>query len=69
MEKLLASSYVWLFMIISHIYIFLYLIGLILYIYLICLFTSVLLALNSVFSKIKMFQLVYLVIKQLLGNG
>ena len=62
MEKLLASSYVWLFMIISHIYIFLYLIGLILYIYLI-------LALNSVFSKIKMFQLVYLVIKQLLGNG
>ena len=60
-------------MLISHIYIFLYLIGLILYIYLIyliCLFTSFLLALNFVFSKIKMFKLLFIlfVIKQLLGN-
>ena len=58
-------------MLISHIYIFLYLIGLILYIYLIFVFfTSFLLALNFVFSKIKMFKLLFIlfVIKQLLGN-
>ena len=58
-------------MLISHIYIFLYLIGLILYIYLIFVFfTSFLLALNFVFSKIKMFKLLFIlfVIKQLLSN-
>ena len=38
--------------------------------HLICLFTSFLLALNFVFSKIKMFKLLFIlfVIKQLLGN-
>ena len=72
MEELLASSYVWLLMLIFHIYIFLYLIGLILYIYLIlyvCLLRF-LLALNFIFSKIRMFKLLFIlfVIKQLLGN-
>ena len=53
-------------------YIFIYLIGLILYIYLflyVCLLRF-LLALNFVFSKIRMFKLLFIlfVIKQLLGN-
>ena len=50
---------------------FLYHIGLIIYIcHLICFFTSFLPALNFVFSKIKMFKLLFIVfvIKQLLGN-
>ena len=56
MEELLASSYVWLFMLISHIYIyFLSYWPYLIYIpHLICLFTSFLQALNFVFSKIKM---------------
>ena len=53
-------------------YIFVYLIGLILYIYLILYVFSLLflLELNFVFSKIKMFQLLFIlfVITQLLGN-
>ena len=60
-------------MLTSHMYIFLYLIGLILCMYLIlyvCLLRF-LLALNFVFSKIKMFKLLFIlfVIKQLLGNS
>ena len=50
---------------------FLYHIGLVIYIrHLICFFTSFLLVLNFVFSKIKMFKLLFMlsVIKQLLGN-
>ena len=70
-EELLASSFS-LCMLASRMYIFLYLIGLILCMYLIlyvCLLRF-LLALNFVFSKIKMFKLLFIlfVIKQLLGN-
>ena len=82
MEELLASSYMYIYKI-SYILIYIYLHRRsyrngceILYIYiyilhLICLFTSFLLALNFVFSKIKMFKLLFIlfvIIKQLLGN-
>ena len=69
MEKLLASSYMFGYLCLCLIFTFFY----ILYIYiphLICLLTSFLLALNFVFSKIKMFKILFIlfVIKQLLGN-
>ena len=72
MEKILASSYVFGFLCLYLIFIFFisYLPHLIYIPHLICLFTSFLLALNFVFSKIKMFKLLFIlfVIKQLLGN-
>ena len=66
MEESLASSYDCLSMLISYMYIFINLIGLILYV---CLLRF-LLALNFIFSKIRMFKLLFIlfVIKKLLGN-
>ena len=72
MEELLASSYMFRYLCLYLIFIFFifYWPHLIYIPHLICLFTSFLLALNFVFSKIKMFKLLFIlfVIKQLLGN-
>ena len=71
MEELLASSYMFGYLCLYLIYFFIsYWPHLIYITQLICLFTSFLLALNFVFSKIKMFKLLFIlfVIKQLLGN-
>ena len=72
MEELLASSYMFRYLCLYLIFIFFifYWPHLIYIPHLICLFTSFLLALNFVFSKIKMFKLLFilLAIKQLLGN-
>ena len=72
MEELLASSYMFGYLCLYLIFLFFisYWPHLIYIPHLICLFTSFLLALNFVFSKIKMFKLLFtlFVIKQLLGN-
>ena len=62
MEELLASSYMFGYAYISYLFFYIP--------HLICLFTSFLLALTFVFSKTKMFKLLFIlfVIKQLLGN-
>ena len=72
MEELLASSYMFVYSCLYFIFIFFipYWSHLIYIPHLLCLFNLFLLALNFVFSKIKMFKLLFIlfVIKQLLGN-